>query len=180
MGIFGLEFEKAIVISIPSNLSDCKVWCKIKILKFGTKLAYFWEEFENIIVMFEINVLEFVLLQIFAAKFGVNIEILKFGTKNVLFLYFWAEIWKNCCHIRNQHPQIFLIANFGTKIYVFLGWNLKTSLSYLKSAPSNLSNCKISRKIQNFEKRQKCLSLGPKMPYLNIFDQKCRIWIFLG
>ena len=36
-------------------------------------------------------------------------------------------------------------------------------LSYLKSAPSNLSSCKIS------QKKQKCLNLEPKMPYLGIF-----------
>ena len=35
-------------------------------------------------------------------------------------------------------------------------------MSYLKSAPSNLSNCKISRK-------NKMLNFGPKMPYLGIF-----------
>ena len=48
-------------------------------------------------------------------------------------------------------------------ISVFLGWNLKTILSYLKSAPSNLSNCKVSHK-------KKCLSFGPKMPDLGIVD----------
>ena len=40
----------------------------------------------------------------------------------------------------------------------------ETIFSYLKSAPSNLSNCKISQK-----KPQKCLNLEPKMPYLGIF-----------
>ena len=30
--------------------------------------------------------------------------------------------------------------------WVFLGWNLKVIKSYLKSAPSNSSNCKILRK----------------------------------
>ena len=49
---------------------------------------------------------------------------------------------------------------------VFFDWNLKTILSYMKSAPSNLSNCKISRKKQN------CLNLGPKMFYLGIFGLK--------
>ena len=96
--------------STPSNLSDCKVWCKIKILKFETKNALFW--------------------------------------------YFWAGIWKTCCHIRNQHPQIRLTANLAKKQKclnlklkmcdrVFLDWNLKKILSYLKSAPSNWSNCEI-------------------------------------
>ena len=56
---------------------------------------------------------------------------------------------------------------FGTKNAIKL-------LSYLKSAPSNVSICKIS------QKKQKCLNLGPKMPYLGIFDQKCLTWVFLG
>ena len=75
-----------------SNFSDCKVWCKIKICKFGTKIA--------------------------------------------LFGYFWAGI---------------------------LGWN-----SYLKSAPSNLFNCKF------------CLNLWPKICDLSIFglEFKKKIAIF--
>ena len=39
----------------------------------------------------------------------------------------------------------------------------KKLLSYLKSAPSNLSNCEISQKKNE---KQKCLNLGPKIPYL--------------
>ena len=34
--------------------------------------------------------------------------------------------------------------------------------------------------LQNFAKKQKCLNLEPKMPYLGVFDQKCLIWVFLG
>ena len=34
--------------------------------------------------------------------------------------------------------------------------------------------------LQNFAEKQKCLNLGPKMPYLGIFDQKCFIWVILG
>ena len=29
----------------------------------------------------------------------------KFGTKNAWFGYFWTGIWKQYCHIWNQHPQ---------------------------------------------------------------------------
>ena len=39
----------------------------------------------------------------------------------------------------------------------------KKLLLYLKSAHSNLSNCK------NFVKESKCLNLGPKIPYFGIF-----------
>ena len=58
----------------------------------------------------------------------------KFGIKNTLLRYFWAEIFKKL-------------------------------LSYLKSA-----NCKFLRK-SNFKLLNKqCLNLGPKMPYLGIFE----------
>ena len=44
-----------------------------------------------------------------------------------------------------------------------LGWDLKATLSYLKSTPTHLSNSKISRKNKNAW----------------IWDQKCSIWVFL-
>ena len=64
--------------------------------------------------------------------------------KIVLFGYFWAGIWKNYCHIWNQHPRICLMTKFR-------------------------------------KKNQKCLNLGPKMPYLGIFGLEsekkyCHIW----
>ena len=50
-------------------------------------LDIFGLEFENIIAMFEISVLEFVWLQSLVQK-----KILKFGTENALFGYFWTGI----------------------------------------------------------------------------------------
>ena len=41
----------------------------------------------------------------------------------------------------------------------------KKLLPQLKSAPSNLSNCKILK-----TKNKKSINLGPKMSYLGIFD----------
>ena len=41
---------------------------------------------------------------------------LKSGTKNALFEYFWARISKNYCHILKQHLQICLIAKFCEKM----------------------------------------------------------------
>lgn len=48
-------------------------------------------------------------------------------------------------------------------ISVFLGWYLKITLSYLKSAPSKFSNCKI------LPENKKCLNFGPNTLYLSIF-----------
>ena len=36
----------------------------------------------------------------------------KFGTKYAWFGYFWASIWKQFCHILNQHLQISVVAKF--------------------------------------------------------------------
>ena len=83
-------------------------------------------QFESTIVIFEISVLEFVLLQSLVQK-----------QKSL-----------------NLVPKM--------PYFDFLGWNLKIILSYLKSAPSNLSNCKISRK-------NKMLKFGTKNVYLRIF-----------
>ena len=54
------------------------------------------------------STLEFPLLQSFVQK----IKILKFGTKNIRFLYFEDGIWKWYCPIWNQHPWIFLIPKY--------------------------------------------------------------------
>ena len=100
--------------STPSNLSDCKGWCKIKFLKFGTKnvrFLYFcigiWKYYCHVS-----NQRPRICL---VAKFCSKIKILKFGTKNDWFWYFWAGTWKNCCHVWYQQTQICLIANFAKK-----------------------------------------------------------------
>ena len=50
-----------------------------------------------------------------------------------------------------------------------MGWNLKTILSYLKSAPSNLKSTHRICLIAKFREIQKYLNLKPKMPDLRIF-----------
>ena len=90
-------------------------------------------------------------------KFRAKLKILKFWTKIALFECFWTEIWKHYWHILNQRPQLCLIARFRVKIkmwpkilfWVILDKNLKKLFSYLKLTPSNLSNCKVSRKNKN-------------------------------
>ena len=99
-------------------------------------------EFGNNIVIFEISTLDFVWLKSFTEKkylnlepkmpdlgiFGLepenNISYLKsapstkmynLGNIRALFGYFWDGIWKQCCHIWNLHPQIWLFAEFHVK-----------------------------------------------------------------
>ena len=55
--------------------------------------------------------------------------------------------------------------NLGQKIpYLdIFGLKIKKKVLYLKWALSNLSNCKI------FQRKEKCLNLGPKIPDLSVF-----------
>ena len=39
----------------------------------------------------------------------------KLRTKNVWFVYFWAGILKNYCHVSKQHSQICKTGEFGAK-----------------------------------------------------------------
>ena len=97
---------------------------KIKISKFGTKNAvfgYFWPKMFYLDIFqleFENNycyILNQHPLICLIAKFYEKVKIPKFGTKNVLFEYFWAMIYKNYCHTWNQHPRICLIIKFCKK-----------------------------------------------------------------
>ena len=100
-GCFELEFWKQcchIWNQQPQICLFAKIWRKTKVPKFGTRNA--WKhtnvlklEFENSILIFEINTLEFVYLKNLAKKKKKKIP-LKFGIKNVLFVYFSARIWK--------------------------------------------------------------------------------------
>ena len=115
-------------------------------------LHIFGLEFENNIFMIQITVLKFVLLQSFVQK----IKIPKCVIRNALLEYFLAGILKNYCHIWNQHLRISVIAKFcketriptfgikNTLFGYFYARILEKLFSYLKSAPSNLSICKIS------------------------------------
>ena len=103
------------------------------------------------------------------AKYCEIMKIPKFGTKNVLFGYFWATILENCCHIWNQHLRICLTAIFWSKrvqkclIWVFLGKIFRKTIVIFKTSTLKFVY------LQNFTKKQKCLNLGPKMSGLCIF-----------
>ena len=40
----------------------------------------------------------------------------KTGSKNALFVYFWARILKHCFHISNRHYEICLTEKFCEKL----------------------------------------------------------------
>ena len=56
----------------------------------------------------------------------------KFREKNALFSYFLGRIFKNCCHIWNQHPQTSMIAKFCVKTKRWLGGYFWPRIPYLK------------------------------------------------
>ena len=141
----------------------------MKITKFGTKISLFVYFWIRSFVYFWIRSLKkychiwFQHIRISLIKnFRVKLKISKFGTKYILFGYFLIRIWKNYSHIWNQHHRIFLIAKFcekkpkifkfATKIALFgyfCNRTFKKQFSYLKSAPLNLSICKLLRTKKN-------------------------------
>ena len=100
------------VKSVPSNLSNDKIFWKRKMPKLGTKNAVFGF-FGGRILKNNCHVC-YQHLQIFLiAKFFQKRP--KFVSKNALFGNILAGILKHYCRIWNQHPQICLFAKFHEK-----------------------------------------------------------------
>ena len=122
------------------------------------------------------------------AKYCEIMKMPTFGTKNALFWYFWARILKNYCHIWNHRPQICLSAKFHEKNknawfgYFWAGiwkqfchiWNQYLRICLIAKFGGKTKMPKFGNKNALFG------YFWPKMPYLDIFVQKCLIWIFLG
>ena len=107
---------------LTSRVTLRSLWGYISDILRKQKMLYlgiFGLEFKKAIVIFGINGLKFFWLQVWC-----KIKILKFETKNALFEYFW--------------PKMPDLGTFG------LEFKKRKLLSYLKLAPLNLSNCKIS------------------------------------
>ena len=109
---FVLKSENTIIVFEirPSNLSNRKVWCKIKNSSMWDQkclirvfLPPIWNQHPRICRI---------------AKFGAKMKILKFETAYVLSGYFKAGIWKHYCHFWNQYSCIFLYAKFHAKIKI--------------------------------------------------------------
>ena len=115
LGISGLEFSKNYC-----NILNQDPRGKTIMSTFGTKnafLGYFWTRifFKNVILSYLFychfqksfcHVWNQNLRICLNAKFREKMKMPKFGTKNVLFGYFWTRIFKNFCHIWVKHPQI--------------------------------------------------------------------------
>ena len=71
----------------------------------------------------------------------------KFGTKNFLFGYFWDRILPTYKILRKKQKCL----NLGPKMPCLgiVGLKFESSFSYLKPAPSYMSNGKILRKNKN-------------------------------
>ena len=108
-------------------------------------------------------------------KFLEKIKLPKFGTKNLLFGYFWCRILKNCCRIWNQHHQISQITKFLEKRTKCL--NLGPKIAYLGFFRPEFWKYIIvfdTRtlkfvKVGNFVKRN-IVNLGGKMLYSGFFQ----------
>ena len=125
------------------------------ISKFEAKIAlfgYFWTAIlKKTILIFEINILEFVEHQNFIQNSGLkNVFIwvlLGLNLKKRLLSYLKFHI----CVTANVGVRI-KVLKFSIKsalIWEFLSWNFKKLLSYLKSTRSTLPNCKITGKNKN-------------------------------
>ena len=139
---------------------NTKFCTQIKTLNFGPKrsfLCIFRLKFEKASVIFEISTLKFIQIpKIEKNNNNDNSNNIKWNQK-CLFWVFLPVNLKNYCYIWNQHPRICRNAkncskqkkaNLGPKMLYLgiFGCKFEKLLIYLKSAPSNLSKCKVSCK----------------------------------
>ena len=110
-------------------------------------------------------------------KISWKMQMPKLGAKNALFGYFPTGVWKTYCHTWNQRPWICLVAKFGTKLNIlkfgtkntwFGYFPVKILKQYCHIWDQHPRICLIAKLCK--KKKQKGLNLGPKMPYLGIFE----------
>ena len=102
--IFELDFENSVVIfeiCTPEFFELQNFAEKRKYLNLWPKMPYFCVFGLNFCDIWNRHPQTCLI-----AKFFEKTKLLKFGTKNTLFGYFWARILKNYYHFCNQHPQI--------------------------------------------------------------------------
>ena len=102
----------------PQILPNTAFRPKIKILKFGTKIAligYFGLEFQKTSVVFEISILEFLKTQSFIQK------------QKKLYI-FGLQFNKSYYQVFNQHPRICETINFHPKQKKTKTWDQKNPI----------------------------------------------------
>ena len=187
-GIFGLQFEKAIVIFEINALKF--VWLQSLVQNKNPKV---WDEKCLILEFLGWNLkkllpyLKSAPSNFFWLKILRKKKISKFETKNVWFGYFWTGIWKKYYHIWNQHPRICLIAKyceimkmpkFRTKNALFGYLWTKTLENYCHIWNQHLRICLIGKfceetKMPKFGTKNAIFGyFWPRMPYLGIFWQE--------
>ena len=111
--ILGQEFKKTMsyLKSIPSNLPNCEISWKNKNAQILDQKCLIWV-FLGWNSKTILSYLKSAPSSLSNCEIsGKKPKIVKFGTKNVLFGYFCARIWKQYCQIWNQLSRICLIAN---------------------------------------------------------------------
>ena len=147
----------------PRIYQNAKLYAKIKILKFGPKwlfLIIFRLKFEKANVIFEISTLKFIQIPKIEQNNKNDNSNNKKCNQKCLIWVFWPINLKNYDYIWNQHPRSCRNrkncskqkeANLVPKMpYLgILSCKFEKLLIYLKSAPSNLSKCKVLCKNKN-------------------------------
>ena len=142
----GWDLKKLLYCGIlyqhPQSFRNTKFRPKIKIRKFGTKIAVigcFGLKFQKTNVVFEISILAFVNKQNFIQKQRKTVNL---GPKIPYLGIFGQQFRKNYFQIFNQHRRICETVKFHPKqkknilgaknaLFAFLGWNIEKLLSYL-------------------------------------------------
>ena len=90
--------------------------------------------------------------------------------QNILFVYFQDGIWKkNFCRIWCLHPRIFQNGQVSLKTKNFKFETYNALFGYFRGRVWK-TYCQIWNKHPKFRAKQKTSNLGPKMPYLGIFE----------
>ena len=144
----GSNFTKLMLVELQNFIQNENT------LNSGPKmycLGTFKPKFEKNIAILEISTSEFVKMQSFT--FNKKIKQIKKKEKKkkknqiwdqncLIWCCYWIEIWKKYHYIWNHQfwsCQSFMLLDQNCLIWVFLNWNLKNLLSYLKSTNSSLS-----------------------------------------
>ena len=149
-------------------------------------MANFRLELEKTIVM-----LDFTTFNLLKCNISCKKNFFKFRTKFILFWYFWARIWKQYCHIWNQHLRVCQTAKFREKMKIprFVTKNVLFGYFWVRILKKycHIWNLEFENNIVIFEIRTreiswnnenayvwkwKCLNWALKMPCLGIFRLK--------